>query len=97
MTVKVKRVCPSDIRVGLLGEGGALGNWDTSRVNPMRRAANDPNGDQWEWVVAVAIGTKLAFKVVTIDTGDAVKYWSAGSDVEAVSYTHLTLPTIYSV
>ena len=70
VTVRVRRPCPGDLRVGLLGEGGALGKWDTSRVNPMRRSQSDP--DLWEWVLAVPIGSRLQFKVVTIDAGDAV-------------------------
>ena len=47
VTVRVRRPCPGDLRVGLLGEGGgALGEWDTSRVNPMRRSQSDP--DLWD-------------------------------------------------
>ena len=79
VTVRVRRPCPGDLRVGLLGEGGALGKWDTSRVNPMRRSQSDP--DLWEWVLAVPIGSRLQFKVVTIDAGDAVVRWSQGGDI----------------
>ena len=79
VTIKVLRACPSDIRVGLIGEGGMLGKWDTSKVNPMRRAQRDPNS--WEWVLAVGIGANLAFKLVTIDQGDAVVQWSQGADI----------------
>jgi hypothetical protein len=79
VTVRVRRPCPGDLRVGLLGEGGALGKWDTSRVTPLRRSQSDP--DLWEWVLAVPIGSKLQFKVVTIDAGDAVVRWSQGNDI----------------
>ena len=80
VTVRVRRACPGDLRVGLLGEGGgALGEWDTSRVNPMRRSQSD--SDLWEWVLAAPIGSRLRFKVVTVDAGDAVVRWSQGGDI----------------
>ena len=79
VTVRVRRPCPGDLRVGLLGEGGALGKWDTSRVNPMRRSQSD--SDLWEWVLAAPIGSRLRFKVVTMDAGDAVVRWSQGGDI----------------
>ena len=85
VTVKVRRACPADVRVGLIGEGGLLGKWDTSKVNPMRNAPDHP--DQWEWVLAVGIGAQLKFKLVTIDPGDAIVRWSQGADIK-VSVPH---------
>ena len=85
VTVKVRRACPADVRVGLIGEGGLLGKWDTSKVNPMRNAPDHP--DQWEWVLAVGIGAQLKFKLVTIDPGDAIVQWSQGADIK-VSVPH---------
>ena len=79
VTIRVNRPCEGDTRVGLLGEGGLLGKWDTSMVNPMRRAKHDP--DVWEWVLAVPIGASLVFKIVTVDAGDAVERWSPGNEV----------------
>ena len=63
VTFKVRRACPSDVRLALLGEGELLGKWDTSKVHPLRRTRAD--ADLWEWVVAVPIGVRLTFKVNT--------------------------------
>lgn len=78
VTVRVRRDCPGDTRVGMLGDGagGVLGQWDTSKVAPMRRSREDPA--LWEWVLAVPIGATLQFKLVTVDPGDAVVRWSQG-------------------
>ena len=78
VTVRVRRDCPGDTRVGMLGDGagGVLGQWDTSKVAPMRRSREDPA--LWEWVLAVPIGATLRFKLVTVDPGDAVVRWSQG-------------------
>jgi hypothetical protein len=48
VSVKVRRACPGDTRVGLLGEGELLGTWDTSQVIPLRRSQTDP--DLWAGV-----------------------------------------------
>ena len=50
---------PGDTRAGMLGDGagGVLGQWDTSKVAPMRRSREDPA--LWEWVLAVPIGATL--------------------------------------
>ena len=77
VTIKVLRACPSDIRVGLIGEGGMLGKWDTSKVN---HAPYTTGSQLVEWVLAVGIGANLAFKLVTIK-GDAVVQWSQGADI----------------
>ena len=81
VTVRVRRDCPGDTRVGMLGDGagGVLGKWDTSKVAPMRRSREDPA--LWEWVLAVPIGATLEFKLVTVDPGDAVVRWSPGAAI----------------
>ena len=81
VTVRVRRDCPGDTRVGMLGDGagGVLGQWDTSKVAPMRRSREDPA--LWEWVLAVPVGATLQFKLVTVDPGDAVVRWSQGSAI----------------
>ena len=82
VTVRVKRDCPGDLRVGLIGDGtgGVLGKWDSSKVAPMRRGKDDVV--TWEWVLVVPIGTKFEFKLVTVDPGDAVVEWSQGPAIE---------------
>ena len=40
---------------------------------------------------------KKAFLVIMADTSDEPRNQSVFAEAEAVSYTHLTLPTIYSV
>ena len=67
--------------MGMLGDGagGVLGQWDTSKVAPMRRSREDPA--LWEWVLAVPVGATLQFKLVTVDPGDAVVRWSQGSAI----------------
>ena len=65
------------------------------------------NTQEWNdmWVIGQSIDTTLeahqahGYGGVThcLDTDDRMERWLSRIGAEAVSYTHLTLPTIYSV